>query len=229
MKSLNEEITKDTNEINVKKEKKDNSKLKKRLIYFISMFFVFAFISTILGIKIYDVTYCRSIYVENTGMYPTINKEFTNSDGQRVSGITKERFEGGDTIEWCTYNPNIQLNEYKRFDIVVINHTDMIRLIGFPGEVVEYKDTALFINGTQVEEKFIPADLKQYNNNCKRILGDGSYFCAYDNRTFEENDTRYNRLFKREELTGKVIKVSGTGTIKGINLINRHFIFPRYF
>ena len=46
----------------------------------------------------------------------------------------------------------------KRFDIVVVRLEDediIKRVIGLPGEVIEYKDNTLYVNGKKVEEKDI--------------------------------------------------------------------------
>ena len=45
----------------------------------------------------------------------------------------------------------------KRFDIVVVNYKDekiIKRVIGLPGETVEYKDNKLYIDGREVKEEF---------------------------------------------------------------------------
>ena len=45
----------------------------------------------------------------------------------------------------------------KRFDIVVVNYKNekiIKRVVGLPGETVEYKDNKLYINGEEVEEDF---------------------------------------------------------------------------
>jgi len=47
---------------------------------------------------------------------------------------------------------------YKRFDIVVINYGDtkiVKRIIGLPGENIEYKDNELYINNSKIEDKAI--------------------------------------------------------------------------
>ena len=49
------------------------------------------------------------------------------------------------------------LNGVKRFDIVVVNtDKDRIikRVIGLPGEIIEYKDNILYVNGEEVKEEF---------------------------------------------------------------------------
>ena len=71
-------------------------------------------------------------------------------------------------------------------------------------------------------------ELKEYNENYKRILGDDSYFLAYDNRSMENGDSRDGEIFKSNQFTGKAIKVSGSGKLDNGLLIKRTFGWPRY-
>ena len=63
------------------------------------------------------------------------------------------------------------INGLKRFDIVVIKYQNekiIKRVIGLPGDYVEYYDNELYINGSKVEEEFE----RGYTN-------DGSYRFTY--------------------------------------------------
>ena len=102
--------------------------------------------------------------------------------------------------------------KYKRFDIVVANadNTKIIkRVIGLPGESIEYKDCKLYINGEEIDdyvkdcitEDFSLEDLYNYV-----IIPEGYYFVMGDNRK-ESSDSRDYRigLIKSSNIQGKVI------------------------
>jgi len=116
------------------------------------------------------------------------------------------------------------LKSYDRFDIVVIEmneETNYIkRIIGLPGDKIEYKDDQLYINGEKYNEPY----LDQYKNELKdtgtltydftldQNLGEttvpeGHYFVLGDNRRVS-NDSRNPEVgFISEE------KIMGTTSI----------------
>lgn len=100
--------------------------------------------------------------------------------------------------------------KYERYDIVVANaaNTKVIkRVIGLPGENIEYKNCKLYINGEEKEdfvkecitEDFTLEDLYGY-----AIIPEGYYFVMGDNRK-ESSDSRDYRigLIKSEQIQGK--------------------------
>lgn len=79
-------------------------------------------------------------------------------------------------------------HSYERFDIIVFNHNNdrfIKRVIGLPGEYVEYKDNKLFINGVYVKENFKrnseTDDFKLEDIELTKIP-QGTYFVMGDNR-----------------------------------------------
>ena len=71
----------------------------------------------------------------------------------------------GESMEKTLQNNDIMIlnkmaykfNDIKRFDIVVIDITDeyiIKRVIGLPGEKVEYKNNKLYINGKEKKETY---------------------------------------------------------------------------
>jgi signal peptidase I, bacterial type len=79
----------------------------------------------------------------------------------------------------------------KRFDIVVveINNKKLIkRVIGLPGETIEFKDNKLYINGEEIKQDFLEKDIVTKDFNIEDIYGvkkipDSKYFVMGDNRT----------------------------------------------
>ena len=76
----------------------------------------------------------------------------------------------------------MKLNGIKRFDIVVIK-TDknklIKRVIGLPGETIEYKDNKLYINDKEVKDNFGSTKTSDIS---KREIPDNMYFVLGDNR-----------------------------------------------
>ena len=99
------------------------------------------------------------------------------------------------------------LNGLKRFDIVVVNtENDRIikRVIGLPGEYVEYKDNILYINGEEVKENFdheITHNFKLDEIGHDKIP-DGYYFVVGDNRG-DSLDSRKIGLISKDQIKGK--------------------------
>lgn len=102
-------------------------------------------------------------------------------------------------------------NEIERYDVVVIknNKEELIkRIIGLPGEYVEYKDNVLYINKEKYENKynFITDDFTLEDIcNCDEIPED-KYLVLGDNRS--------NSLDSRSKIIGLVDKEYIKGSTK---------------
>ena len=89
----------------------------------------------------------------------------------------------------------------KRFDIVVVdNGKDYLikRVIGLPGEEVEYIDNKLYINGKLVKDKYGNGN----TSNFKVKVKNNSYFVLGDNRE-DSLDSRYYGFFNKKKILGK--------------------------
>ena len=100
-----------------------------------------------------------------------------------------------------------RFKEPKRFDVVVLSQNDkyMIkRIIGIPGDHIEYKNNTLYINGKVYEEKFID------KNNIKtedfvleyKTIPNDMYFMLGDNRE-DSQDSRNFGLVSKDDIIGK--------------------------
>ena len=97
----------------------------------------------------------------------------------------------------------LKTGKIKRFDIVVINTKSekiIKRVIGLPGETVEYKDNKLYIDGLEVKDKY---GGDKYTTNIKQItLGENQYYVLGDNRT-NSVDSRSIGPIKKKDILGK--------------------------
>ena len=102
---------------------------------------------------------------------------------------------------------NYIFNEIERFDIVVIEEdNDYIikRVIGLPGENVEYINNVLYINGKKVKENFSHKYTDDYSLselNIKKIPKN-YYFVLGDNRK-NSMDSRILGLIPKNKILGK--------------------------
>ena len=117
---------------------------------------------------------------------------------------------------------NYRLNDIKRFDVVVLKyHKEKLikRIIGLPGEYVEYKDNNLYINGELVYENFNhkkTSDFKLEAIGYLKIPGD-KYFVVGDNRD-NSVDSRMIGLIDKKDILGsssiRIFPFSKIGKIK---------------
>lgn len=115
----------------------------------------------------------------------------------RVTGESmQDTLLNGDLMILTKYNKN-----YQRFDIIVVdNGKDKIikRIIGLPGEDVEYKDNVLYINGEVIEDKFASNPTSDFIDYC----GEDEYFVLGDNRGNSLDSRKYG-CFNKRQILGK--------------------------
>lgn len=94
---------------------------------------------------------------------------------------------------------------YDRFDIVVFNYGNqklIKRVIGLPGETVEYKDGILYIDGEEMGDKFSSIT---YDFNFDKLeldfIPEGYYFVLGDNRN-NSLDSRIIGLINEDDING---------------------------
>ena len=94
-----------------------------------------------------------------------------------------------------------RFSDIKRFDIVVVDEGEeyiIKRIIGLPGEKVEYKDNQLYINDKKVKESYGSDITEDFSYQVPK----NSYFVLGDNRT-NSMDSRVFGAFKKKSILGK--------------------------
>lgn len=101
--------------------------------------------------------------------------------------------------------------EPQRGDIMVFKYPlnpkkDFVkRLIAKPGERVEIRNSKIYINGRQLEEKYLPAGLR-YPDFGPVVVPENSYWMMGDNRN-NSDDSRVWGPLPRENVIGKAMLV----------------------
>ena len=137
----------------------------------------------------------RPVQVKGSSMFPTLKDgdfAFSNVLGKSIGNI-------------------------KRFDIVIIhipekNEYIVKRVIGLPGETVEYRQDQLYIDGEAVQEPFFDEEYRQdyiqeYGNSftsdiASITLGEDEYYCLGDNRP-NSSDSRVYGPFHKDKISSK--------------------------
>lgn len=146
----------------------------------------------LLGILITVFVVQRSI-IQGPSMEPTLND--------------------GDQIFIEKVSKHFSIN---RGDIVTLDHTDpdhpdvllIKRIIGLPGELVELKDGAVYIDGEKLQEDYLPKDLPTLADPdldfSKLKLTDDQYFVLGDNRPVSKDSRRIGPV-RENQIIGKLL------------------------
>lgn len=99
-----------------------------------------------------------------------------------------------------------RINGLKRFDIVVIKYNNekiIKRVIGLPGDYIEYKDNILYVNGKEIKEEY-KRDITN-NFSLKDLeyekIPENKYLVLGDNRSISK-DSRIIGLIDKEDIEG---------------------------
>lgn len=118
-------------------------------------------------------------------------------------------FNRGDVII-CRYpnrNKQTNLNIGGSFEISFTNHTLFVkRLIALPGDILEMREGAVYVNGELVDESGINMHSTANTTFGPVLLGEDSYFVMGDNRG-NSNDSRFVGPLTRKMIVGHVQRV----------------------
>lgn len=108
-----------------------------------------------------------------------------------------------------------KLHPIKRWDIIVIKDVDkdliIKRVIGLPGDNIEYKDNKLYINKKEVKDKYANGETSNFDledicdinkDQCVTKIPEGKYLALGDNREVSA-DSRVKGLFSKKQILGK--------------------------
>ncbi len=81
------------------------------------------------------------------------------------------------------------------------------RIIGVPGDTVEIKDNAVWINGERLPEPYVPSDYAILPGNATKeksiYLGPNEFFVCGDNRPYSSDSRSWGAITK-DEIVGRV-------------------------
>jgi signal peptidase I len=111
----------------------------------------------------------------------------------------------------------VRLLDLERFDVVVFHHNDdnyVKRIIGLPGDRIQYVDDTLYVNGKKFEEPYLEKYKKSTSGKLtgdftleeltgEKIVPEGKVFVLGDNRR-KSYDSRHFGFVDIDQLVGTV-------------------------
>lgn len=99
----------------------------------------------------------------------------------------------------------VKLGNIDRFDVVVIdlgNEYIIKRIIGLPGELIEYADNILYVDGKKIEESFLEDSVITTDFLLDEVIPSDTYFVLGDNR-INSTDSRIIGVVEKKDIVGK--------------------------
>ena len=200
---------------NLFKSKKDKPKktLKQEILSW-----VYTLAAALVIVIIIRTFFFEPIRVDGQSMCNTLQ------DGDVVLVTKPEYWDGeytrGDVII-CRYPNRNEKSSFSlggSFELTFTNHTLFVkRLVGLPGDKVEFRSGVLYINDEMVDESAIDVYIPSSRSYGPRTLGADEYFVVGDNRG-NSNDSRAVGPISEDMIVGHVSLVlwplSNFGTVK---------------
>lgn len=133
----------------------------------------------------------------------------------RIDGVSMENTLHDNSIALINAI-GVKEENIQRFDIVVLysealQEKIIKRVIGLPGETIEFKDDILYVNDQVVEQSFLNPDFvneskttyntDKFTEDFKAVVGEGEYFVMGDNR-LRSQDSRGLGSFTIDDIIG---------------------------
>jgi signal peptidase I len=142
-----------------------------------------------LGISIFIIVFLyQPVKVEGTSMMPGLADQeriFINKYAYRLGAI-----ERGDVVVF-RYPGDPSKNYIKR-------------IVGEPGDRIEIIRGAVFVNGNQLQEPYVPVQFRDERSMSEMIVPEGSYFVLGDHRNLS-SDSRDFGPVERGAIFGKAV------------------------
>ena len=202
-------------------------KVKKAFSVVLSILFVIAM--CVGGFVIFHSTYYKTFFVNGQSMYPTLNLNAKDANGNKV-GYNGGNSDIGYRVDYGIMDPHSSaIKGIKRGDIIVTYYpsdydstgklldnayTKIKRVVGFAGETIGIDtDGELLVNGNKTKLKgkrhYDEGDLPSSPITYTYEIGEGEIFVMGDNRS-HSTDSRAVGPIKVSYILGVVVAVEGT-------------------
>jgi signal peptidase I len=132
----------------------------------------------------------QPVKVEGTSMMPTLDDQERIFINKFVYRFHFEKIDRGDTVVfWFPGDPS---KSYIK------------RVIGMPGDRVEVRDGSVVVNGTPLEEDYVPQEYRDQSEMRPTTVGSDEYFVLGDHRS-SSNDSRTWGMVPRRYIYGKAV------------------------
>lgn len=234
-----------------------SNKIRHRLSIVLDVFLLVAGICALAvsGVLIYQKVYLTPFWVNGQSMYPFLNAEAVDANGNLKGRTGGSTVAGDKMVDYGVMDTHERvLKKIKRFDIVVTHYSEndtsrkIKRVIGLPGETIKFTsltpgdehngdlyvkegDSFTFVQ-QPVDPEYVRFGSKYPTNEI--TLADDEYYVVGDNRIGSNSkDSREVGPVKFKYLVGKVVALCGHGEVRqaddGHNdIYNVKYYWPRF-
>ena len=209
------------------KDRKETKKSKVMSIVTIVCSIFFVILLLIGSCVIFHNVYFKSFWVNGQSMYPTLNMNALDANGNLKGKNPKNpSSESGARVDYGIMDTNaFTIDNLQRFNIIVTKFSDydssnyVKRIIALPGESYSFTKTGdLYINGEYVEQPIGEEYIKETymahkTEHMSGTLKEDEYFVCGDNRGHSD-DSRSHGPIKKRYIIGKAVAIEGMCTLE---------------
>jgi len=134
----------------------------------------------------------QPVRVEGTSMMPSLDDQERIFINKFIYRLGLEEISRGDTIVF--WFPNDPQKSYIK------------RVVGVPGDRVRVLDGRVFLNGVELEERYVPEEFRDHYSMAEKTVPPDEYFVMGDHRS-SSNDSRAWGTVPRRFIYGKAVFV----------------------